>query len=257
MSYAVERPSASRPVVVGTYHATEDGKLRAGIPMACPHHGVDDQVCRVVVNHYRQRKTGPRYPLVVAECRTHRMAFTIYPPGHVPYGRVPISRLSPDGQVIQREHDEPARAALSGTLFEAAQAAAAGKQWARAEFADSGPWWNTQVRHLAMAERLLGLSPEQSDAERERIASALEIALLDLRCASKSIADVPGYRSRGREVLKVLEVMSRGACVLDRLMASGYRAGLWGVPYVWDQATACLRPPALIARTLRSPPPLR
>ena len=42
----------------------------------------------LVVHHLRERKTGPQIPVTVVQCRTHRRAFTIYPLGHVPYGRL-------------------------------------------------------------------------------------------------------------------------------------------------------------------------
>lgn len=255
MSYPVRRPSASRPVVVGAYHGRGDGRLRADLPSSCPRQDTDGQACRVAVNHHRDRKTGPKHPVLVAECRTHDVAFTVYPPGHVPYGRVPVLHVAPDGKEIQREKDIPQSERYHDTVFEASLDAGAGRQWGRAELHDAGPWWNTQVRHLAIAESLLGLSPQQSEEERERIATALEVPLLDLRCGAKAIARTPGYRSRGAATLHVLQFMAGQPCVLERLMLGGHRAGLWGVPYFWDRASGCLRTPAFPVHAARASPP--
>lgn len=241
-------------MVVGAYHGTADGRLRAELPSACPRQDTDGQACRVAVNHHRERKTGPKHPVLVVECRTHEVAFTVYPPGHIPYGRAPILRVAPDGKEIQRERDVSEGERYRATLFEASLDAAAGRQWARAELEDSGPWWNTQVRHLAVAEWLLGISPEQREEERERIATALEVPLLDLRCGAKAIASTPGYRSRGTATLHVLELMAGQPCALQRLMLGGHRAGLWGVPYFWDRGSACLRTTALPVHPVRAPP---
>lgn len=253
MSTPEWRPSASRPVLVGNYRSTADGRLRTRLPSACPRAN-HERPCRVVVSHHRHPSTDPKHPLLVARCRTHAIAFTVYPPGHVPYARAPLVQLAPDGGQIQRELGTPQAETFRGTLFEAAVDAAAGHPWARPDFDEQGPWWNTQMRHLDVIERLLGLSPEQPESLREQIATALGVALLDLRCGAKAIADRPGYRTSGTAALSVLELMAGARCLIERLMLGAHRAGLWGVPFFFDDSTASLRSPALPVHARRAPP---
>ena len=47
----------------------------------------DERPCRLASDHDRERKTGPCFPIRVMRCRVHGHGFTLYPPGHVPYGR--------------------------------------------------------------------------------------------------------------------------------------------------------------------------
>jgi hypothetical protein len=53
----------------------------------------------LLVHHTRERKAGPQIQVTVAQCRTHRRAFTLYPLGHVPYGRLAVAPVTPDGQM--------------------------------------------------------------------------------------------------------------------------------------------------------------
>ncbi len=76
--------------VSAPYVATAGGVLRPmGRVDRCPLGG--DGVCRLTVQLYRPRKTGPGYPVQVLLCRTHGRSFTVYPPGHVPYGRIAVA----------------------------------------------------------------------------------------------------------------------------------------------------------------------
>ena len=67
------------------------------MPMRCPYFVQGGPECSVGHHHCRQRKTGPRHPLEVARCRVHGKAFTLYPPGHRPYGRQAVVPLASDG----------------------------------------------------------------------------------------------------------------------------------------------------------------
>jgi hypothetical protein len=72
----------------------------------------------------------------VVRCRTHAGAFTLYPPGHVPYGRQAVEPLAPDGgrllgERTEGEPNDPLEQQLAGGLFDAALDAAAGRCWSR------------------------------------------------------------------------------------------------------------------------------
>jgi len=137
------------------------------LPDTAPCQGRDGKACRLVCDHYRPRKTGPRFPVLVVCCRVHGIAFTLYPPGHVPYGRAPIAPVAPDGSPWAGTGESHP---FAGTLFDAALDAAAGEAWP-ADFDDAHPTCNakprfgTQLTHLARACELtgVGLAPERRE----------------------------------------------------------------------------------------------
>jgi hypothetical protein len=51
----------------------------------------EEPACVLVVHRVRERKAGPQIPVIVAQCRTHRRAFTLYPLGHIPYERLVVA----------------------------------------------------------------------------------------------------------------------------------------------------------------------
>lgn len=81
-SYVESAGSASRPFVVTPYHADSKGVFVPDLPTCCIHHVPGGEACDLVVDHLRDRKTSPRFPLTVLRCRVHGSAFTLYPPGH-------------------------------------------------------------------------------------------------------------------------------------------------------------------------------
>ncbi|MBK8976120.1 MAG: hypothetical protein IPM29_09345 [Planctomycetes bacterium] len=131
-SYSARRPSCI-PFFVTPYVAGADGRLMAELPTCCPR-WVAGETCRVSVHHLRHRKSGPGYPLTVARCAAHRIAFTLYPPAFAPYLRRSLQRLSPDGRepvaAAPESTEDPAHQ-WRGTLFEAAVDAEQGRAWSR------------------------------------------------------------------------------------------------------------------------------
>ncbi len=231
--------SAQRPFVITAYSAGASGVLEPAIPEVGPCASRDREACVVWVDHVRERKTGPCFPLTVLVCGTHEVGFTLYPPGHVPYGRAAVARVAPDGRAII---DGPSGAEVfDGTVFAAALDASKGTAWDREREGGSERWWGTQWRSLAMAQRICGVSPELGEAGREMVAAALEVELLLLREQAQRVAEAPGYRRRGEGICAVLDRLSEGSCVLSRLMASGHLAGLWGPPLWWDTQAGRLR----------------
>jgi len=211
------------------------------MPDCGPCNGWDGRPCRLGVHHLRDRKTGPCFPLTVVQCHTHGKAFTLYPPGHVPYGRKPIAPVAPDGSWPGRCEAE----VFEGTVFEAAVDAAGGRAWPRfdEEWGRGGAerYWSTQCRWLQRSTWLLGLSEGLQAKESEEAAEVLGVERMLLHELSGEISKRPGYRSRGDAVCGVLGALSDGACVLDRLLYGGHLAGLWGKPFRWDPMAAVLR----------------
>lgn len=232
------RLAARRPFVITPYTEGEDGVLVPVMPEAGPCAERDGRACQVWVDHVRERSTGPRFPLTVAACGTHGLAFTLYPPGHVPYGRAAMAPVTPEGRACTGAAEAEA---FAGTFFQAALDASLEQSWLRESPGGSERWWGTQGRRLSASVRVCGVWPELEEPRREAVAAALGVALLVLREGASAIKARPGYRSRGHAVRTVLERVWAGPCVLARLMASGHLVGLWGEPYSWDAGTAQLR----------------
>jgi len=229
-----------RAFVVTVYVAGADGRLRPRMPSEGVCARSDERPCRLGVHHRRPRATGPRFPLTVARCRTHRQAFTLYPPGHVPYGRVAVAPRAPDGGAVQVARARPLEA-YRATLFEAALDAAEGSAWHREHEGATAHWWPTQHRSLAVATRLLGLADEVPARHREQVAELLGVERLCVHEAARSIRAAPGYRARGRAVCRVLAAVPPGRFVPERLLECGTLAGLWGAPLRWLPESRTLR----------------
>ena len=228
-------PRARRPITpifaTAPYEADEQGDLRAVLPTRCPFADAAESACRVGVHHRRERKTGPRYPLDVVRCATHPVhAFTLYPPGHFPYGRTSVARCSVAGPLLlDGETREPT---WDDTVFEGAQKAASGHRWPADGATVTPAVRRTQGRHLELAGLLLGVHPELLDVERERIATRLRVATMTLRTAAALWSTC--WTQRGAAIAMVLGALLMDGSLLDRLASAGYVAGLWAQPRRWE-----------------------
>jgi hypothetical protein len=196
--------------------------------------------------------------------------FTIYPPGHFPYGRSALAPVAPDGRSFRsaaaqapsggQASASPAQA-FSKTIFDAALDAARGLPWKRAErlegFADGcDRWWSTQQRHLARAMRLVGVAPGLTHDQRYQIAQVLSVKTLVLVEAANDLGRSPGPIARGKAVVKVLERIPHGAYLAERIAQSGFLASFWSEPLRWDlRRRGLLRKPFQPLRTRGPPPP--
>ncbi len=174
------------------------------------------------VHHWRPRKTGPEHAVAVAVCRTHGVHFTLYPLGHVPYGRKTITPVA------------AADDAWKTTAFEAVMDASLGRPaWSRVP--DGGPGWWTQRRHIARAASMIGLGSATRQAERafERLGVGLAVHARGVR----EYATAPGFRARARAVAGVLDSVTLDAWVLWRLLGAGWLCGAWPRPWLWDGAS--------------------
>ena len=118
------RPTARRPFVSSPYSPEGAGVLMPAMPDVGPCSRQGEPACRISLHHIRQRLTGPCFPLSVLRCRTHGVTFTLYPPGHVPYGRKAIASNVPTESM-------PGANAFVGTIFEASLDASLGHPWPR------------------------------------------------------------------------------------------------------------------------------
>lgn len=213
----------------------------AVVPRSCIHALMGEEACVLAVHHRRERKTGPQIAVTVLQCRTHRRAFTLYPLGHVPYGRTAVAPVGLDGQVARSTEPEqgrrPAPPAWSATLFASAFAAI---HESTVKLTDAR-WWATDGRdQLAHGATLLGVHPDVSETDADAIAFRLEIPRLVLRQAAAAYERGRGRAARGRVLVGVLGQLG-DSCLLDRLLAAGACAGCWGTVTRWDAATGGTR----------------
>ena len=105
-----------RRFICAPYAADGGGVMRpVGAIPQCPWAEAEVR-CRIDKQGFRERKTGPEFPIQVLHCGTHTRYFTAYPVGHVPYGRVRMAPVEPGGQASEVVEGEPA-ASWRGTLF--------------------------------------------------------------------------------------------------------------------------------------------
>lgn len=155
-------------------------------------------------------------------CLAHDRGFTLYPCGHVPYGRKAVAPVGPEGSRI-------AGADWLQTIFAAAVDAAAGRRWQKEwEGIPLRSWRSTMARHLDLAAAWLGIAPEVTTRDRERRAADLGIDLLALEEAAKEIAGSSEDRIRGRAVVRILDGVAALPDLLVRLLRAGHAAGLVG-----------------------------
>ncbi len=239
--------------MVAPYLPDSEGRLIAQRPEVGPCSDHDEQPCRLALDHERSRTTGPCFPLAVLRCRIHEIAFTVYPPGHVPYGRVALAPVAPDGHALISPHRGAHR--FEHTLFEAALDAAEHQAWPQS--AEDGyliPRFPTQMHRLVRACRLLGVEPTLEAEARQCLGSILGVAGQHLHDGAVQIQQQLGYHNRGKAVVGVLEALRwTGMALFDRLAACGAQAGLWSVPQRWDPVSGCLQC-AFAERIARAPP---
>lgn len=90
-----------RPFVCTPYAADDSGCLRpVGRVEQCPLATADEE-CAAILNGFRERKTGPHFPIQVMLCQVHGRSFTVYPMGFVPYGRVREAPVDVAGGVLE------------------------------------------------------------------------------------------------------------------------------------------------------------
>jgi len=214
---------------VACYSIGDDGGVEAEIPDVCSLEPGSKAVCAVARHHLRSRLTGPQHDLIVVRCRTHQRAFTLYPPGFVPYGRVPLMLRSPNGGTAVDLGAE--------TLFSAATDAAAGTIWPESDprFWNVGGVRSTQRRRVARAALLLGIAT-LTEASRERVAAAIEVPFTRLRDRSGEAMSRSVITCAQAVWATFEEAQSGTRDLLSRLLAAGEIVGLWAQPLRWEPA---------------------
>lgn len=218
------------------------------------------ETCSLFIDHHRPRKTGPRFPLAVVGCGRHRLGrYTLYPPGHIPYGRQAVVPCSPAGPLLR----DPAagQPVWQATLLGAATEAADGQRWPAHSPAHDERRRRTQGCRLALAGKLLGVHPDLDSRTRQRIATRLRVPTMTLRTAARCWAT--SWEARGAAILAVLQALPIDGRLLDRILAAGAVTEVWPPPQRWDPLRGTwVRPhssrperPVAQASQSRAPPP--
>jgi hypothetical protein len=163
----------------------------------------------------RDRKCGPGHALTVARCRVHELAFTLYPLGWTPYGRVPLIAVSPDAALLSSALEVAASPSLSATPGHR----------------------RTRVRAIRIAALWLGLSGDRHGA----VAAALDFDLAAHEARRSAYARAPTWHRRAQIVTEAHGAMSPDRR-LERLLMAGFRAGCIGRPWGVDSVTGALVP---------------
>lgn len=196
------------------------------------------------VNHYRPRKTGPQFPVAVVGCSVHAgPCYTLYPPGHIPYGRQAAVACSPSGPLLADRKPGRTREPLwEATLFGAALDAAGGGLWPSDSPSDDDRRRRTQGRRLTWAARLLGVHPDVGSGAQERVASRLQVPTLTIRTAAQRWGSP--WTTRGEAILTVLRALPVDGGLLDRMLLAGHVANHWEAPHRWEPDRKIWRLPA-------------
>jgi hypothetical protein len=206
------------------------------LPESCLYSSDETGHCEIRLHHRRERKSGPAFPVLVLRCLVHGHAFTLYPLGHMPYGRVAFAPCSSDGEPLKRTEEKGGsrdRLSWQTTLFLSALCAASGQSWPR-RAEGVGMLWETQLEHLEKSAKLLGLGEETTPRIGEQLASRLGVRRLELLEAARAFAEAEGYKEKGQAIASVLGRLPPGRCLVDRLLQSGVLSGLWGRVERWD-----------------------
>lgn len=242
------RPLARRSFIVTPYLGSE-GKLQPIMPDRCIEADNDGAGCKLRVQHWRERKTGPQFDLLVVKCETHGVAFTLYPPGQVPYGRVAIAAVDSEGQPLRRADDSTVILPLAWeqTLFGAAADGARRIAWPRSGANSSPGSWRSQGRYIAQAAELLGLT----ETHEPRLVGPLGVSELGQRQAVAAYGRATGYEARSLAICTLVDELELVECdVLDMTLSAGFAAGRWGRPRRWDARLCQLHD---VAHRSRSP----
>lgn len=223
-------PRARRPFVATPHHVSEHG-VDVEVPTRGPCWD-DATPCEIAVHHRRSRKTGPPWGWVdVLRCRGHGRAFTVYPPGHVPYGQVPLVVLAPDGGAVLGA-DGKTDETFFAAVMDAAKAEPA--LWPRASApTPPGAVRSSQRRRVHGAAALLGLAGDAPGPDVSAAVTHLPCgALVEAR---QQLAESHGLPAWARALVGFVGDLARraGRALMDRLAVLGHLAGWWGRPYRW------------------------
>ena len=234
MSLAAKPVVAKRAFIICTYVPDSHAVPRPRKPKICPLADSVDSPCIIHLERWRRRKCGIRFAVAGMHCGLHKVSFTVYPPGWVPYARKALILVDHNGAEI--EVTEP-DCRWGDTVFAAASDAARETLWPeelqlgpRPE-AESSLYMSrrTQRRHIRATMLLFGLATSSTSADREVVARLMSVTLLDLEDGSKKIREGPTLIRKSLEAVRVLEKFQTIRLRMAGLLTLGSNQGFWGL----------------------------
>ena len=198
--------SSRRPFLTSQYLPDDQSVLGARRPIRCPGSAFSILPCRISFNGWRSRKTGPHALLQRVHCSLHKIGFTLYPCGMVPYGRRSFI-------------DAP-------NFFDAIKDAESSVKWPEI-FRREGATFKTQKRHILALTKIFGAEPTQSDAERIQAALTFNIPTIHLIDAACKIREGPTYKGRAQAVMLLLKLPDKDKR-LTTILRRGTSLKFWG-----------------------------
>ncbi len=240
--------------ITSPYYADNQGRLAPDPPCLCPLQIHDKRPCEIIRHYFRDRQTGPCFPLLVLKCLTHKIGFTIYPPGYTPHGRKLLAPVAPDGCYPTTEKSGALR--FEDTIFDAALDAANRVFWPYESLEGYDVSRRiTQKRHLDRAALILGVHPELDERVREELAQILSVPGQNLHDCAKNILENCDDHSRGKAICTILSLIEASACMFSRLAEAGAVVCLWPWPERWDPRLKILRSSPFRPNRTRGAPP--
>lgn len=264
-TYSIPTQVDKRFFVITPYIPNEKGELRAILPDRCPRNQQHGTVCRLSLNHYRERATGPCFSVAVIRCRSHSIYFTLYPHGYIPYGRQRlVANISEWGSpVIDDLTDEPSEtddladdqnedrklSPFRESFFAAALSAGKGEKWLADSVQGSmKPRFSTQRRHLDRIFRILGIHSFLNFRQRELISELLQIPGQIIHDSVSALNARTTIEQRGQIILHLLTFLIAIPFPYNRLTEAGSVVNLWPNPCFWDveeKAFSTFQPPGI------------
>lgn len=249
------RPCAHEIAFCVTLYHLVNGSYVPEIPDQCPYR--EEGPCHVVLDHLRERRTGPQHPLYVCRCLRHLIGYTLYPPGYGPYGQAPLVAMTPDGKPTTVSQEASATDAKSGseseltrflpTYLGASVDAAEGRFWPSAAATAGGGGegdvdlrYSTQIRRILRALIGLGVAPDLDQTDRLRISQHLGIQLVGKEAECR-MDDPSANQVRASTVCRILTKVGEGWKAVKELTHAFYLACIWGLPSFWDEQARVLR----------------
>jgi hypothetical protein len=153
---------------------------------------------------------------MVIYCKTHDVYYTVYPPGHVPYGRAPVAAHGA-GDGLER---------WRGTVFESMVS----QGWRRKYEYVGGRCWQTHRRWLRCGGKLLGLSGEVTVGEG--VAALLEIPL-HVHAAARDRFSSGRVADECAALTNVLSAVAVTPRLWRQMMRAGRLTGMLGDAWEW------------------------
>ncbi len=238
------------------YVAGPEGRMRPALAVRECVKGTHGEECEVVGHGFRERKTGPEFPIATWHCRRHRCYFTVYPMGQVPYGRVPMAPVDVRGfPPVRPGEGERGRSEEQwrGCVCEAAVDAARDKRWSRegSEIEGKEPGcYGTQRRWLNRCAHLLGLVGAIPQRAAERLRSVLGIDGLAHERLRHGFPAAGQLAERGRSVVAVLVEQPLADDLWWKWLTAGAQGGAWGEARVLEPSVGRLVSPWTLLKSV-------